>query len=38
MGGNIGLLDGSISWKRVQDMLIYRGSQAWDNDGCWAMW
>jgi type II secretory pathway pseudopilin PulG len=38
LGGNIGLLDGSVSWKRADDMLIYRGSQAWDNDGCWAMW
>ncbi|MGZ5543940.1 MAG: DUF1559 family PulG-like putative transporter [Limisphaerales bacterium] len=38
LGGNIGLLDGSVSWKRVDDMLIYRGSQAWDTDGCWAMW
>lgn len=38
LGGNIGLLDGSVSWKRIDDMQIYRGSQAWDNDGCWAMW
>ncbi len=38
LGGNIGLLDGSVSWKRVDDMRIYRGSQMWDNDGCWAMW
>jgi prepilin-type N-terminal cleavage/methylation domain-containing protein len=38
LGGNVGLLDGSVSWKRVDAMLIYRGSQMWDNDGCWAMW
>ena len=38
VGGNIGLLDGSISWKPISQMLIYRGSQMWDNDGCWAMW
>jgi prepilin-type N-terminal cleavage/methylation domain-containing protein len=37
-GGNVGLLDGSISWKKIQRMEIYRGSQKWDNDGCWAMW
>jgi prepilin-type N-terminal cleavage/methylation domain-containing protein len=37
-GGNIGLLDGSISWKPISQMLIYRGSQMWGNDGCWAMW
>jgi prepilin-type N-terminal cleavage/methylation domain-containing protein len=38
VGGNIGLLDGSVSWKPISQMLIYRGSQMWDNDGCWAMW
>lgn len=37
-GGNVGLLDGSVSWKKIDQMLIYRGSQQWDNDGCWAMW
>jgi len=37
-GGNIGLLDGSVSWKSARKMDVYRGSQAWDNDGCWAMW
>jgi len=37
-GGNVGLLDGSVSWQKIQQMEIYRGSQQWDNDGCWAMW
>jgi prepilin-type N-terminal cleavage/methylation domain-containing protein len=37
-GGNIGLLDGSVSWKNIQSMRIYRGSQKYDTDGCWAMW
>jgi len=37
-GGNIGFLDASVSWKNARTMYIYRGSQAWDNDGCWAMW
>ncbi len=37
-GGNVGLLDGSVSWKRVQQMSTYRGSQMWDTSGCWAMW
>ncbi|HEY5914238.1 MAG TPA: prepilin-type N-terminal cleavage/methylation domain-containing protein [Verrucomicrobiae bacterium] len=37
-GGNVGLLDGSVSWKRIKDMRIYRGSQKYDTDGCWAMW
>lgn len=38
MGGNIGLLDGSVSWKRIRTMQIYRGSQKWGDMGCWAMW
>jgi len=37
-GGNVGLLDGSVAWKPIVQMRIYRGSQKWDNDGCWAMW
>ena len=37
-GGNVGLLDGSVSWKKIQQMRIYRGSQQWGNNGCWAMW
>lgn len=37
-GGNVGLLDGSVSWKKAREMETYRGSQMWDNDGCWAMW
>jgi type II secretory pathway pseudopilin PulG len=38
VGGNVGLLDGSVSWKGIKQMRIYRGSQQWGNDGCWAMW
>jgi prepilin-type N-terminal cleavage/methylation domain-containing protein len=38
VGGNLGLLDGSVSWKPISQMRIYRGSQKWGNDGCWAMW
>ena len=37
-GGNVGLLDGSVAWKKIRQMQIYRGSQLWDDDGCWAMW
>ena len=37
-GGNVGLLDGSVSWKKIGLMQIYRGSQQWGEDGCWAMW
>ena len=38
VGGNVGLLDGSVSWKKINQMLLYRGSQLWGDDGCWAMW
>ena len=38
IGGNVGLLDGSVSWVPVSQMLIYRGSQMWGNSGAWAMW
>jgi prepilin-type N-terminal cleavage/methylation domain-containing protein len=38
VGGNVGLMDGSVSWKGVKRMRIYRGSQQWGYDGCWAMW
>jgi len=37
-GGNIALLDGSVEWKPVRRMRIYRGSQLWGDDGCIAMW
>ena len=37
-GGNAGLLDGSVSWKNTGEMRTYRGSQKWDESGCWAMW
>lgn len=37
-GGNIGLLDGSVSWKNIGQMQTYRGSQQWEDDGCKAMW
>jgi prepilin-type N-terminal cleavage/methylation domain-containing protein len=38
MGGNIGLLDGSVSWKPIKRMQIYRGSQMYETDGCISMW
>jgi prepilin-type N-terminal cleavage/methylation domain-containing protein len=37
-GGNVGLLDGSVSWRSINQMRIYRGSQLWGDSGCWAMW
>ena len=37
-GGNVGSLDGSVEWKRIEKMQLYRGSHQWGDDGCWAMW
>jgi prepilin-type N-terminal cleavage/methylation domain-containing protein len=37
-GGTVGLLDGSVSWRKIQAMQVYRGSQAWGDAGCIAMW
>ena len=38
VGGNLGMLDGSVSWKNAKRMQVYRGSQRWGDYGCWAMW
>ena len=38
VGGNLGYLDGSVAWKKIQQMQIYRASQQWGDMGCWAMW
>jgi prepilin-type N-terminal cleavage/methylation domain-containing protein len=38
VGGHVGLLDGSVSWKHIRDMKIYRGSRRWDEGGCFTTW
>jgi prepilin-type N-terminal cleavage/methylation domain-containing protein len=38
MGGNVGLLDGSVSWKNIRGMHIYQGSLGCGNECCIAMW
>jgi prepilin-type N-terminal cleavage/methylation domain-containing protein len=37
-GGNIGNLDGSVTWRAIKNMKLRRGSQRYGADGCWAMW
>ena len=37
-GGNIGNLDGSTIWQPIKKMKLRRGSQQWEQDGCWGMW
>ena len=38
VGGNVGLLDGSVSWKPISAMKPYRGSRLWGSGGCFALW
>ncbi len=38
LGGNVGLLDGSVAWRKINLMQVYCGSQAWGDEGCIAMW
>jgi prepilin-type N-terminal cleavage/methylation domain-containing protein len=38
VGGHVGCLDGSVSWKHIKDMKIYRGSRLWDESGCFTAW
>ena len=38
VGGNIGNVDGSVSWRAIKNMRLRRGSQQYGPDGCWAMW
>src|SRR5205809_772926 len=37
-GGNVGLLDGSASWKDIARMKSYCGSQMWGAGGCFGLW
>jgi len=37
-GGNVGLVDGSVTWKPIAQMQSYRGSRRWGSGGCFALW
>jgi prepilin-type N-terminal cleavage/methylation domain-containing protein len=37
-GGNVGLLDGSASWRPVAKMRLYRTSQLWEDAGSFGYW
>lgn len=37
-GGNIGLLDGSVSWKPAGQLRAYRASRKWGGDGAIGYW
>lgn len=38
VGGHVGYLDGSVFWKHMRDMKIYRGSRRWGQGGCFTAW
>ena len=37
-GGNIGNLDGSVSWKKIEKMKFRRGSRKYELNGCTGVW
>lgn len=37
-GGNVGLVDGSVAWKPINQMRVYSGSLRWGDGGCHAAW
>ncbi len=37
-GGNVGLMDGSVTWKPVGELRAYRASRLWGADGATGYW
>jgi prepilin-type N-terminal cleavage/methylation domain-containing protein len=37
-GGNVALLDGSVSWRDIRQMRTYRASHLWESDGAFGNW
>jgi prepilin-type N-terminal cleavage/methylation domain-containing protein len=37
-GGNVGLLNGSVSWRPIAKMKIYKASHLWDTSGAYGYW
>jgi prepilin-type N-terminal cleavage/methylation domain-containing protein len=37
-GGNVGKLDGSVAWKDIRKMQLYRTSQLWEDSGSFGFW
>jgi hypothetical protein len=37
-GGNVGLLSGSVVWRDISRMRVYRSSQLWGADGSFGVW
>lgn len=37
-GGNVTLLDGSVAWRNIERMRVYRASHLWEGDGAFGLW
>ena len=37
-GGNVGKLDGSVAWRDMSQMRLYRTSQMWEDSGSFGFW
>ena len=37
-GGNVGKLDGSVAWRDIKQMRLYRTSQLWEDSGSFGFW
>ena len=37
-GGNVAKLDGSVAWRDIKQMRLYRTSQLWDDSGSFGFW
>jgi prepilin-type N-terminal cleavage/methylation domain-containing protein len=37
-GGHVGRMDGSVAWRHMREMRIYRGSRLWDDMGGFSAW
>ncbi len=38
VGGHVGLMDGSASWRAMRDMKVHCGSRLWGEQGCFTAW
>src|SRR5688572_16588567 len=37
-GGNVGLLNGSVTWRPISKMKVYKASNLWDTSGAYGYW
>src|SRR5688500_16739625 len=37
-GGSVSKLDGSVAWREIKKLRLYRASQLWDDSGSFGFW